>query len=93
MLKRRDVEASLERKGFSRKEGDHAFFIYYTEAGSKTSVRTKTSHGTGKKDLGEALISLMAKQCKLTKADFHQLIECPLSRKRYEEKLRENGDL
>lgn len=93
MLKRRDVEASLERKGFSRKEGDHAFFIYYTKSGSKTPVRTKTSHGTSKKDLGEALVSLMAKQCKLTKAEFEQLIECPLSREEYEKKLQENGDL
>jgi hypothetical protein len=48
-LERSDVEAALEKKGFLRAKGDHRFFTYYMIAGAKTSVWTKTSHGTGYK--------------------------------------------
>ena len=90
-LKRRDIEKALERKGFKREEGDHSFFIYYTRAGRKTIVRTKTSHGRGSEDIRGALISRMAKQCKLTNGDFRQLVDCRLSRKGYENKLEASG--
>lgn len=90
-LKRRDVESSLTLKGFRRVEGDHAFFIYYSETGGKSPVRTKTSHGSGNKDISDALISQMAKQCKLTSKDFVDLVTCPLSRVEYEKKLAEQG--
>lgn len=72
-------------------EGNHSFFIYCTQAGKKTTVRTKTSHGRGNQDIGDRLTSRMAKQCKLTNADFRQLVDCRLSRKRYEEKLKASG--
>ena len=87
-LKRRDIEKALERKGFERTEGDHSFFIFYTQAGKKTTVRTKTSHGRGSEDIGDALISRMANQCKLTNGDFRQLVDRRLSRKNYEKKLK-----
>ena len=93
MLKRKVVETSLERKGFQRKEGDHSFFIYYAEDGKKTPIRTKTSHGTKSKDLSDRLVSLMANQCKISKADFELLIQCPLTRSQYEKKLKESGNL
>ena len=35
------------------------------------------------------LLAQMARQCKLTKSDFLALVDCPLSREAYEEKLRE----
>lgn len=90
-LKRRDIERALELKGFKRTEGNRSFFIYYTQAGKKTTVRTKTSHGRGSQDIGDRLTSRMAKQCKLTNDDFRQLVDCRLSRKRYEEKLKASG--
>ncbi len=61
-LERSDVEAALEQKGFLRAKGDHRFFTYYTIAGAKTSVWTKTSHGTKYKTLGDNLVGEMAKQ-------------------------------
>ena len=90
-LRRRDIERALERKGFKRTEGDHSFFVYYTQAGKKTIVRTKTSHGKGGEDIGAPLISRMAKQCKLTSDDFRQLVDCPLSREDYEKRLKASG--
>jgi len=86
---RKVVMASLEKKGFSVSEGDHSYFIYHTQAGKKTIVKTKVSHSG--KDLSKPLISMMAKQCKLTTSDFHDLVDCPLSQVEYEAKLAAQG--
>src|ERR1700734_2149875 len=83
-LERRDVNSALEQKGFSSSSGDHEFFTYHTTGGKKTSVWTKTSHGTGHKTIGDPIVSLMAKQCGLTNQQFRQLVSCPLSRAAYE---------
>lgn len=90
-LERRAVEAALEAKGFKRLDGDHAFFIYYAANGKKSPVRTKTSHGTGYRDLSDSLVAQMAKQCRITSRDFRDLVACPLSRGEYEAKLLEQG--
>lgn len=84
-----DVEKSLEKKGFQRKEGDHHYFNYYTKAGKKTQVFTKTSHGV--KELDDSLLGMMSRQCKLSRQDFDRLIDCPLDRDSYERKLIEVG--
>lgn len=86
-FKKRDVEQALESKGFERRENDHSFFIYHTKGGRKTSVRTKTSHGRGGRDIGDPLIKNMAEQCKLNMQKFKDLVECPLSREEYEDML------
>lgn len=83
----KSVERSLCRKGFLKLQGDHHFFTYFTMSGSKSSVFTKTSHTPKIKDLGDDLLKKMAQQCKLSKTDFINLIDCPLSREKYEEKL------
>jgi len=89
--KRRDIEAALETKGFKRHEGDHSRFVYYTHDGKKTRIRTKTSHGSGGKSIGDPLLGQMAKQCCLTKPDFLDLVDCPLDRNGFEKKAREKG--
>lgn len=83
---KRVVEAALQEKGFRREEGDHHYFFYWTQEGLKSSVRTKTSHGSGK-DLGDTLLALMAKQTKLAKMEFLNLVDCPMSREEYEKRL------
>jgi hypothetical protein len=90
-LERRDVEMALEKKGFKPTEGDHSFFTYHTLAGQKTSVWTKTSHGSRYKTLGDTLVSAMAKQCGLTNGQFKQFIECSLTQERMERILVETG--
>ena len=87
IFKKREVERVLESKGFERRENDHSFFIYHTKSGRKTSVRTKTSHGRGSRDIGDPLIKNMAEQCKLNMQKFKDLVECPLSREEYEDML------
>jgi hypothetical protein len=90
-IDRRSVVAALEKKGFSASAGDHNFFTYQTSDGQKTSVWTKTSHGSSHRTLGDPLVSAMAKQCGLTKGQFNQLVECPLSREAYEQILIDTG--
>lgn len=86
-LKRGDVEAALERKGFKRRESDHSQFIYYTERGLKTGVRTKTSHGRSGADIRDDILSRMAKQCRLSNQQFRDFVDCRLSRRDYEDVL------
>jgi predicted RNA binding protein YcfA (HicA-like mRNA interferase family) len=86
-LDRRVIEKALQAKGFVRLEGDHTFFIYHSVDGKKTPVRTKTSHGSSHKEIGDGLVGTMAKQCRLTGKDFKNLIDCSLSQQAYEEKL------
>ena len=84
---KRKLEDALMHKGFERKEGDHHFFVYITQQGKKSSVRTKTSHTPKMKEIGDGLISQMAKQCHLNAKEFLCLVDCPLSREDYEKLL------
>lgn len=90
---KRDIEAALLAKGFVREEGHHHFFVYITKEGKKSRARTKTSHTTRMKDVPDNLLSQMAWQCKLTKPQFLELVDCPMSREAYEEALAVRGEL
>ena len=87
--KQNEVEKSLLAKGFRAKEGDHTYFNYYSKAGKKTAVFTKTSHGA--REIDDSLLSRMSRQCKLSNKDFGLLIDCPLDRDTYETKLIAQG--
>jgi hypothetical protein len=69
------------------REGHHVFLIYESVAGNKTEIRTRVSHQSGGGDIGDNLLGMMARQVKLGRRDFEQLIDCPLSRETYEAKL------
>lgn len=87
--KQSEVERSLLAKGFRQREGDHSYFNYYSKAGKKTAVFTKTSHGA--REIDDSLLGRMTRQCKLSRADFDRLIDCPLARDSYEAKLIAQG--
>jgi hypothetical protein len=91
--KKIDVESALKRKGFNQTEGDHHWFVYVTIEGEKTTSRTKTSHTQKMKDIPDNLLSQMARQCRLSKRDFLDLIDCPLSREAYEDILKAQEEL
>ena len=91
MLKRREIENALKRKGFRQSNGHHKFFIYFTKEGKKTIVSTKTSYGTGHSDIGSELVNRMARQCKITSREFTDLVKCSLSRDQYELELEQQG--
>jgi len=89
---RNTVESSLQKKGFViETDRDHRYFFYHSKNGKKTKVHTKISHSPKYKTIGDNLIALMSKQCGLSKSDFIDLIDCPLSRDKYESKLIAQG--
>jgi len=85
------VESSLLAKGFEKRQGDHNYFVYVTTDGKITTVKTKTSHTKKMKDIGDNLLSQMAKQCYLNKSNLLNLIDCPLSQEEYENILHNQG--
>lgn len=80
-----DVEAALRRKGFRQANTHHRYFVYHTRSGLKSRIRTRTSHGG--RDLDDWLLAQMAKQCRVSRNEFLDLIDCPLDQKTYEAKV------
>jgi len=87
------VARALCTKGFIDTGKDHYRFIYYTLSRIKTAVHTKISRGTSHKSISKGVLDLMAKQCRLTNAEFRELLDCPLSREGYEDLLKSRGDI
>ena len=88
-----EVEAALAGKGFVQEDNDHHFFVYWSIEGKQTRARTKTSHTKKMKQIGDGLLTEMARQCKLNKTEFTKLVDCPMSRAEYEDVLRRQGEL
>ena len=90
--KRQVVEERLVQKGFTLVPSkDHRYYVFVFE--NRTVARTKVSLGTKYKDLSDDLISAMARQCHLPKSEFLDLVDCPMTQRGYEERLREQGML
>ncbi|NMB40670.1 MAG: hypothetical protein GX996_01875 [Firmicutes bacterium] len=90
---RRKIQRALLKKGFQRSDNDHAKFTYLTLSGEKTNIWTKTSYGSKHKDLSDNNISNMARQCRLSKRDFMDLVKCPMTREKYEILLLSAGEI
>lgn len=84
----KDVAAGLSKKGFAARNSHHTFFHLYVD-GKKRAVYTKISHGT--REIDDKLLGMMARQVGLSKRDFHDLIDCPLSSDDYVKLLRAAG--
>lgn len=87
--RRHEVESALQKKGFKKSNRDHRKFIYYCLSGLKTSIWTKTSHGSGHNDISPDNLRKMAKQCHLNKKQFNDLLDCPMNQKDFENTLKE----
>ncbi len=83
--KRKSVEKALKQKGFKQVEGDHHYFIYWSQSGKKTAIKTRTSDSHN--DIDDSIMSQMAKQCHLSNPEFKKLIDCPLKQPEYEKSL------
>lgn len=83
--KHRENRASLAAKGFTIDEQRrHIVLVYEDLEGRTTTARTLLSHGAGGSEIGDNLHGRMARQVKLTHADFLRLIDCPMSREEYD---------
>lgn len=89
-LKVRDISSSLLKKGFVQHESDHTHYTFYKD-NQKTSVWTKISHG--ERDIGDTLINIMQKQLKLTKKQFLDFVNCPLSKEEYRKILLDSNSI
>ena len=88
--KRKDIEASLIKKGFRQEANDHRFYKLY-EGEKYTGIYTKISTGSGYKDYDDNLLGIMAKQLKLSKRELCDLIDCPMDEEKYRNKLKQKG--
>lgn len=88
---KKKIEAALGKKGFQKHPKDHNFWVYCIEEGARGNIFTKTSHTPKMKVIGDALFAKMAKQCRLSVSDFCDLIDCPLTKEMYYEKLKKSG--
>ncbi len=86
----RELQTSLEKKGFRCDNTHHQMYWLYV-GGRKTRIHTRLSHGEN--EYGVALLGQMARQCKLSGADFDDLIDCPLSAEEYVRRLVEQGHI
>jgi hypothetical protein len=87
------VELGLLAKGFVQNQSHHHQYVYWTTEGKKSSARTRTSHTRKPKTLDDYLLGCMARQCKLTKPQFLDLVDCPMNRDEYEKLLKEQGEI
>ncbi len=81
---------NLKKKGFvdsTTKSVDHKFIEF--SYNGKYVLHTKLSHN--KKDIDDYLIKQMSTQCKLTKNEFMDLANCPLSKEEFVKILEING--
>ncbi len=88
---RKTVEKALTAKGFRLREGDHHYFIFFSDEGKKSLAKTKTSHSH--KTISDILLAAMARQCYLSKGEFLNLVDCPLSQAEYQAMLQQSGKL
>ena len=81
----------MKKKGFAEsRKTNHRIFHYHTKEGKRSRIYTMFSMGKSE-DLGDPIISMMARQLNLNKAELIKLIDCPLSQDDYEAILFEKG--
>jgi hypothetical protein len=93
VLEKRKAYSSLKRKGFvdaENRSDDHKYLEYYVDG--RLILYTKVSHGGGK-NLDSYLIRQMSSQCKLTKDQLANLVNCPMSKDEYLNIIKGNGAL
>lgn len=88
----RVIESALVKKGFVKSQRDHHYFTYQTIGGLITPIKTKTSYSPKHKSIGDSLLGMMCRQCRLSKAQFLELVDCPMTREQYEDTLKEGGN-
>jgi len=80
-MKARDIREALKTKGFHEaKDRDHCYYFLYHN-GKKSAVHTKISHG--EREIRAPLLSVMARQLKITRTQFSELVICNLKGEQY----------
>lgn len=93
-IKSHKVASSLKKKGFleqSWRKG-HTFY-HFMYLGKEYPIETHMSRGSHGEEIHDKLIKAMAEQLFLTRKEFEDLVECPLSKEMYVEILKKQGKL
>ena len=88
IYKTETLQKALLKKGFEKGITHHEMYWLCVE-GKRTEIKTRISHG--RKEYGDNLLGLMAREIKLRRSQFDDFIECPLSADEYLELLRQQG--
>lgn len=85
-----ELRSALEAKGFEPQENDHTYYFLHIEGG-KTDIRTKVHHH--RREYGDKLLGLVAREMRLTMRELGDFLECPLTRDEYIKRMRDRGHL
>mgnify|MGYP000044160715 CR=1 FL=1 len=86
----RKMDRLLTNKlGFKRRMGKHQ--IYVLKVGGRQVARTLISHGT--KEIGDSLLSRMARQIGITRPQLMDILDGTLTREDYLRLLEEQGKI
>lgn len=90
-LERRAIDAALKNKGFRVDTlADHdKYWLHHN--GVKQAIYTKLSRGTNYRTIGDDLVSKIARQVKLPRRKFEELVDCSLSEADYIAFLTQSG--
>lgn len=87
VLKTSKIKTALGNKGFIKgKTKKHHKYRYY-KSNKKTAIFTIISLGA--KEIDDSLIAIMAKQLKIKRKEFINLIKCTLSKEKYYELIKD----
>ena len=86
--KRKDIEASLKKKGFTLETTDHRYYKLY-DSDKYTGIYTKISTGSSYKDYSDSLLGKIARQLRLSKSELCDFIDCPMDEKQYRKKVKD----
>jgi uncharacterized protein YtpQ (UPF0354 family) len=91
---RTHVVSGLKDKGFRLEQDkrDHDF-LFFEHVGVTQAIYTKVSRGTSHRTIDDQLLGKMSRQLKLTRKQFNDLVDCPMSQVEYEDHLRQGGYL
>lgn len=86
----RVIQSSLSKKGFQPdgSKSHHVYFRFFLN-GLRTDIYTYFSHGAD--EAGDWLLKQMAKQVKLDRSQFLELVDCGMDYERYAQLLLEGG--
>jgi hypothetical protein len=87
--KHRAIRSGLSAKGFEVEENrKHIHFVYVDIEGRTTTARSMLSHAAGGEDVSDNLLGQMAKQVGLKRAEFLEMVDCPMSREDFDARIR-----
>ena len=87
----KEIDFALTRKGFHDEKAQHHVMYWLYVNGRKTSVRTRISHG--EVEIGTGLLGRMARELRVSKAEFLQLVSCKITGEVYRNKMVSEGQV